>query len=300
VRTGSGSCGYGSGRLPVAVQPFVLGDDQPGETGGLHHHGEAIFDKLSAVGFDLPKGIFDGIPGNGVHVGDGLIGGFFLFDGLVIDDDLVVKGFVGDLLGRTVGGDTDKFAGAEGGDLAGGQRQVKLLALAGAAVPAVDADGGFVLQDFAEEFGGESGGVSPDLAGDDVAGEVEEGVGLIAAVFFTELGEVLDAEGNGYFVAAGTGQRHVHAAGIKGGKFVVEEMAGNTPFLVDEFDHAGDVQGDDGAENELFLWIGPDTNGFRGMGIIDVQGKIIGGKQVVEMRGGEGGEGHTGAVYLSL
>ena len=52
----------------------------------------------------------------------------------------------------------------------------------------------FLLEDLAEALADEAGGVAADLAADQVAGEVEEGVGVVAAVFHAELAEVLDTQ----------------------------------------------------------------------------------------------------------
>lgn len=151
------------------------------------------------------------------------------------------------------------------------------MALAGAGVFAGGADGGFVLEDFAEAFGDEAGAVAADLAADEVAGEVEQGVGVVAAVFHPELAEVLDAEGDGDFVLPGLGDSEVEAECGKAGGFVYYDVAGVASFAVDEFEHSGEIEADDGAVDELLLRVTSEADDFGGFGVVEVEGKIVGG-----------------------
>ena len=254
-----------------------LGDDETGEFGGLDHVGEAGFDEVVDFFFDLVEAEVDEGGGDGAEGGEGLVGGFLSGDGGVVGEDAAVECFELDGLGGVVGGDADEFTAGQVGDLAGGEGEVELHGLAGGAVAAVGGDGGFLLEGFAEAFGDETGGVAGDLAADEVAGEVEKGVGLVAAVFFAELGEVLDAEGDGDAVLPGLGEGEVHAGGVEAGEFVEEEVTGGAAFAVEEFEHTGDIEADDGAVDVLFLRVGADTDDLGGMGVVEVEGEVVAG-----------------------
>ena len=77
-------------------------------------------------------------------------------------------------------------------------------------------------------------------------------------------------------------------------------MAGNAAFFIDELEHAGDVEADDGAVNILFLRVGPDADDLGCFRVIEIEGEFIGREEVVEMGGSQRREGDACAVDLAL
>lgn len=89
---------------------FRLFDDEPGEAGDIDHEGQAVFDELANVFFDLPEGELDELGGNGTDFRDGLKGGFFLSNGIVVGSDPVMESFEQDGMAWAVGGDAHELA----------------------------------------------------------------------------------------------------------------------------------------------------------------------------------------------
>ena len=260
---------------------FIPGNNEGAEGGGGLHVLKAGLDDLLHLGFDLDKIELYGFGGDIVYFGDGFPGGLVVLGGLVIDDDVCMEGLEAEGLAGTVGGDADEFPGGKGGDAAGGNGEVEVLAFAGAGILAVGTDGGLGLEDLADLLGDETRGVATDLAAKEIGGEVEEDVGGVAAIEGAELFDGLDAEGDGDFIGAGGGEGGVHAGAIKGGELIAQNVAGYAAFFIDELEHAGDIKADDGAVNVLFPGVGPDADDLGGMGVVEVEGEFIGGEQVI-------------------
>ena len=199
---------------------FVPMDDETPEDIAVLHQCEPGLNDLPDLGFDPNKVELDSFGGDVMYFGEGRPRGLVMLGGLVVDDDVGMEGFEAQGLAGTIGGDADEFPGGKGGDAAGGNGGVEVLAFAGAGVLAVGADGGLGLEDLADLLGDEAGGVAAHLAAKEVGGEVEEDIGLVAAIEGAELFDGLDAEGDGDLIGACGGEGSVHAGAIKGSELI--------------------------------------------------------------------------------
>ena len=144
-------------RFSQVIDFFCFGHNEVGYVKCFAHVGKPRLDDLAGFLFDLLEIEFNIFLGDGSDFGKRYPIFFFLFNGIVVHRDPAVKAFELDRLGGSIGGDTDKLSRGEAADLAGRHCRVELLALAGAAVASVGADGVLFLQYSPESLRDQSG-----------------------------------------------------------------------------------------------------------------------------------------------
>lgn len=208
-------------------------DDKRGERGGVAHLIEAVFDQAFNVSLDLQEVVVDDVFRDFFRGQMGVRRG-----GLRAEEDLAMKGFQRHRLVGAVGRDTDKFTGGKGCYLARRHGEIELKALAGGNIAVVCADGGPFLEDLADELASEPGGIAGYLACQEVCPDINERVGVLTAVLFSQLIEGLHAEDQADLVLPASGHGNIHVLGVEGREFVDIDLARCSASAIDNFKHA--------------------------------------------------------------
>ena len=203
-----------------------------------------------------------------------------------------------DFLAEVVRHRTDEHTLCQRGNLARRDKAVHLGGDGGGHVVAVDGDGLPFLQDFAEALGERLGCLAHHLSGEDVADGVDDDLRLLVGIVADELREVLKAQQHGHLVATRGGDKVIQPLDEHGGQLIDDDGAFQPALLVHQFDDARVVQSERRPVDGLPVGVVADAEHLRLVGVVDVEGELVGGHHPIERRGNHARERYLGRSNL--
>ena len=201
-----------------------------------------------------------------------------------IDHNLAMEYLLLDFLAEVVRHRTDEHALRQRGNLARRNQAVHLRGDGGGHIVAVDGDRLPFLENLAEPLGERLGGLAHDLPGEDVADGVDDDLRLLVGIVADELREVLKAQQHGHLVAACRSDKVVQPLDEHGGQLVDDDGAFQPALLVHQLDDARVVQTECRPINRLPVGVVADAEHLRLVGVVDVEGELVGGHHPIERR----------------
>ena len=193
-----------------------------------------------------------------------------------------MKHFLRNIVPEVVGHGSDEHALRKIADFRRGDHAVKLGVYPRGFIFTADIERLPLLHDFSEAFGEDAGRVAYDLPGNNVSYDILYDFAFVFAVIACKLGKVLHPQTYGYAVASGRGYEVVQTFEENGRQLVDHDAAFEFSLAVYGFHDARVVKAQCRRIDILAVGVAAHAKDFRGLGIVQVEGKVVARHDPVE------------------